>query len=416
MLTTRKGTPWFVPLLAALAMLPASAAAQDIGMLCTESLDDSFDLQATSGYIQTPDGNSIFMWGFAPAEGLFQIPGPVLCVTEGDTVSVNLTNNLLEPVSIVFPGQRGVQASEAAAPSSDGLLTLEAEPGGTVSYSFTASAPGTYLYESGTVRHKQVHMGLYGVLVVRPALGPNFAYNDPETAFSGEFLLVLHEIDSDLHRAVELGQTFDQTTRRDRYWTINGRSMPDTIQANFPFFPLLPSQPFGALVRVEAIDRNDGVPDPDPVLIRYANAGSVNHPFHPHGDHLLIIAQDGRPLGEAQVEAFTRTIAAGQTFDLLFTWENVEAWQTSEQEGNGPVPVQVPGLQNLVFKDDVTFYSGEEHLGFNDTLPPAVTSFNECGEFYFPWHSHALHTVQNFDEGFGGMLTLVRIDPPGGCP
>ena len=48
-------------------------------------------------------------------------------------------------------------------------------------------------------------------------------------------------------------------------------------------------------------------------------------------------------------------------------------------------------------------------------MSPEVASFNECGEFYFPWHSHALQTVQNFDEGFGGMNTLVRVDPPVGC-
>ena len=41
-----------------------------------------------------------------------------------------------------------------------------------------------------------------------------------------------------------------------------------------------------------------------------------------------------------------------------------------------------------------------------------VTSFNQCGEFYFPWHSHALFEFTNFDEGFGGMATLLRVDPP----
>jgi hypothetical protein len=65
--------------------------------------------------------------------------------------------------------------------------------------------------------------------VVRPALGPQFAYNDAATEFSGEYLLMLHEIDPILHRRVELGQSFDQTTRHDRYWTINGRSMPDVL-------------------------------------------------------------------------------------------------------------------------------------------------------------------------------------------
>ena len=52
------------------------------------------------------------MWSYANADtgGAFQEPGPVLCVNEGDTVTVNLHNGLAEPTSIVFPGQEGVSA------------------------------------------------------------------------------------------------------------------------------------------------------------------------------------------------------------------------------------------------------------------------------------------------------------------
>src|SRR6266487_807334 len=61
------------------------------------------------GNVQTPDGNSVFMWSYAngdaPDNGLFQSPGPNLCVTQGQTVVINLTNTLPEPTSIVFPGQ-----------------------------------------------------------------------------------------------------------------------------------------------------------------------------------------------------------------------------------------------------------------------------------------------------------------------
>jgi len=45
-----------------------------------------------------------------------------------------------------------------------------------------------------------------------------------------------------------------------------------------------------------------------------------------------------------------------------------------------------------------------------------VTSYNQCGEQYFPWHSHAVNEFQAFNEGFGGMGTLIAIFPPGGCP
>ncbi|RMG90445.1 MAG: copper oxidase [Chloroflexi bacterium] len=380
-------------------------------MVCTYG--PTFDLRTTDGYTSTPDGNSLYYWGFANMNdglgGAFQQPGPVLCVNEGDTVVINLQNDLTEPVSIVFPGQEGVTATGGV----PGLLTAEAPPGGSVTYTFVATAPGTYLYESGTEPHKQVQMGLFGALVVRPAMGANFAYNDPTTEFNPdrEYLLLIHDVDPELHYAVEHGLPYDVTTMHDRYWTINGRSFPDTIAPNFA--PWLPNQPYGALVRIEPYDATN---NPLPALVRYANAGMVNHPFHPHGNNLTIIGRDGRllrgPNGEnTSFESFTTTVGSGQTFDLLAQWFDVEAWN----QNNNPIPVQLPGLYNLVTKDGATFYSGSPYLGQKGDLLVGNTSYNECGEFYFPWHSHALNEFQNFDEGFGGLATLWRIDPPGGC-
>ena len=422
-LPTRRSASVLLVLLAVVALVsawlsatPASAVPPPpTGMVCSSG--PTFDLETATGYVYTPDGNSVFMWGYSLSGQAFQMPGPVLCVTEGDNVTVNLTNNLAEPVSIIFPGQTGVTTSAGSCPTPDDcLFTNEAAAGGgTVTYTFTASEPGTYLYESGTNPGKQGQMGLYGALIVRPSMGADFAYNDPTTRFDPgrEYLIVLNEIDPDLHRAVELGQPYDVTAFHAEYWHVNGRSFPDTIADNFA--PWLPSQPYGALVQVEPYN---AATNPYPALIRYANAGMANHPFHPHGNHLRVVARDGRLLQgpggqDTSFEDFTRTIGSGQTYDLLFKWTVVDPWI---DPGGDPVPVQIPGLQNLVFKDDTTFYSGDPELGEQGELPVGVTSYNECGEFFFPWHSHALNEFTNFDEGFGGMATLLRVDPPGGCP
>ena len=66
----------------------------------------AFNLTARADYISTADGNSIYNWGYANGAGAMQYPGPTLIVNQGDTVTVNLTNTLPVPVSIVFPGQR----------------------------------------------------------------------------------------------------------------------------------------------------------------------------------------------------------------------------------------------------------------------------------------------------------------------
>jgi FtsP/CotA-like multicopper oxidase with cupredoxin domain len=393
------------------------SGAPRIGMVCdpgaVSGTTHTFNLVAKTGYIDTPDGNSIFMWSYAnadaPDNGHFQSPGPVLCATQGETVVVNLTNNLAEPTSIVFPGQDAQVTATGGAP---GLLTTEAAAtSGTVTYTFTAGSPGTYLYESGSDIAKQLEMGLYGAMIIRPAIGANYAYGTT-TQFdpSREYLLLLSEIDPDLHHAVETGGTYDVNSRRDRYFAVNGREFPDTIQDNGS--ALLPNQPYGSLVRIQP----NSATNTQPALIRMINAGALNHPFHPHGNHTSQIAQDGRPLlspggAAASTEHFGETIASGQTQDFLLRWDDQDNWNPTTK----PLPVPPPNYRNVFFKDGNTWYSGSPYLGYKGTLPTGVVSQNICGEWYFPWHSHALNEFSNFDAGFGGMATLLRVDPPGGC-
>jgi FtsP/CotA-like multicopper oxidase with cupredoxin domain len=293
--------------------LPAGFA--KIGMVCTppNTSGNTFNLVANTGYIETPDGNSVFMWSYAnadaPDNGRFQNPGPVLCVTQGQTVTVHLHNTLPEATSIIFPGQEGVTATGGSA----GLLAREATSTSDVTYSFTASAPGTYLYESGSDVAKQVEMGLYGALIIRPSAGADLAYGAASQFDSSrEYLLLLADMDPFLHHAVETGTTYDFNSRNNKYFTINARSFPDTIQDNGS--GLLPNQPYGALVRIRPTNSTASTL---PALIRMVNAGVDNHPFHPHGNHTRQIAQDGRPLlsptgGDASTEHFGETIAAGR--------------------------------------------------------------------------------------------------------
>jgi len=398
---------------AALAQGPAGAQAAAMpktGMVCNDGTPvgttRTFNLRANTGHIDTPDGNSIFMWSYAPVaeddSSPFQTPGPVLCANEDETVVVTLDNTLPEATSIVFPGQEGVTASGGT----PGPLTTEAlNATNDVTYTFVASEPGTYLYESGSDPAKQIEMGLYGALVVRPAAGADHAYTPASTLFdpSREYLLLLSEFDPDLHHAVETGGTYDFNALHNRYFAVNGREFPDTIQDNGT--ALLPNQPYGALVRLQPNTPASN----QPALLRMINAGVHNHPFHPHGNHTREIAQDGRLV--ASTEHFGETIASGQTKDYLLRWDDVDQWSPN---GN-TLPVPQPNYRNLMFKDGNTFYSGNPYLGYKGTLPTGTVSQNICGEWYFPLHSHALNEFANFDEGFGGMATLMRVDPPGGC-
>ena len=111
----------------------ALAAGPTSGVLCTSAAGTSptFTLTARSGYISMPDGNTVFAWSYANGSGAFQFPGPVLCVNQGDTVTVVLNNTLGEAVSIMFPGIDGVLANgapaqpEASGPTITSLVRLK---------------------------------------------------------------------------------------------------------------------------------------------------------------------------------------------------------------------------------------------------------------------------------------------------
>ncbi len=429
-------------LLAPPAARPTSAATQGInkaGMVCTTSTspNPTFTLTTKRGYINLPDGTTAYMWGFSEGTGAFQHPGPVLCVNEGDTVTIVLKNALTNAltksapaVSLIFPGQVGVLADGAPSqPQFDGSgavtsLAPAAQPnGGTVTYSFVATKPGTFLYESGGGKLSggtdlysnpqiQVRMGLFGALVVRPSLGANFAYDRADTRFNPgtEFLALLSEIDPYLNAAVLKGKAFNLNNYHPRYWLINGRGFPDSIADNFASW--LPSQPYGSLA---AIHPYDAAANPDPSIDRFLSVGTEDYPFHPHGNNGKVVGRDGAalegPAGQdMSFDEFVVNVGPGQTWDVLFDWRDAESYSPAN-----PVPASEPNLQNLTVG---MFYGGSPYLGVQEPMPPGISTLNECGEFYIISHNHALYQITSWGVNMTGPITYTRVDPPlpNNCP
>jgi FtsP/CotA-like multicopper oxidase with cupredoxin domain len=401
-----------------------------VGIACTTGVGGGatspiFNLTTKTGYISLPDGNTAFMWGYSSGFDGFQHPGPVLCVNAGDTVTVILRNTLPEAASIVFPGQANVlangtpaQPEPAGAGGITSLTNTAAAGGGPVTYSFVAENPGTFVYESGTNPEKQVRMGLFGALIVRPSAVPaggaggsaasEYANNRADSRFNPaeEFMVLLSEIDPYQHQAVENGTTFNMNNYHPRYWLINGRGYPDSIADNGASW--LPTQPYGALAQVGAFDHAAAIPD-QPGMARYLNVGTEDYPFHPHGNNGLVISRDGRalegPTGkDLSFEKFAINIGPGQTWDVIFKWYDAESYSPSN-----PVPVTVPDLAN---ESIGVFYSGSPYLGTKATLPPGIQSRNQCGEYYIISHNHALFQITSWGTNMTGPITYMRIDPP----
>jgi FtsP/CotA-like multicopper oxidase with cupredoxin domain len=405
-----------------LAILPGHGEATIQGLSGT-----NFSFTASTGHITTGEGNSVFIWGYG-AGGALQYPGPTLIVNEGDEITITLTNQLPQPVSIVFPGQTEVQATGGTA----GMLTQEAAPGGadTVTYRFIAEHPGTYMYHSGTSMDLQVEMGLFGALIVRPAgfdPGNPRAYGHASTAYDNEYLFVLSEMDHRTHQLVEFDRIseIDTSDYHPVYWFVNGRTFPDTILD--PGTQWLPTQPYNSFVFMHPGDKT---------LLRVIGAGRDQHPFHTHGNNTLAIAQNGRlltsnpngnlnalyPEPDIARSEYTITSIPGETVDAIFEWtgkglgwdiyghapgDPTELHEYLADHGK-PFPVILPGQQALTFGGA---YSGSPFLGSSDALPPDHVSINPFGALMFPWHSHHEKEIVNNDIFIGGMISILYIVP-----
>ncbi len=410
----------------------------------------NFKLTAQAAYISQPDGQAVYSWGYgctsaptgyAPAAittgfcNTMQIPGPTLIVTEGQTVSVTLTNGLPTAAgntSILFSGFNVTSTGGVA-----GLLTQEAAPGGTVTYNFTASTPGTHAYYSGTQGDLQVEMGLYGAIVVIPATipaacssglpasnpGGNLAaqkfwkesdfrlaaaaYNNANACYDREYLFQFSEMDPNIHHQADVqvraagitctagtaGCSLNVPTEpyHPAYFMINGRSMPDDMDPNYT--AQYPHQPY------------NGDPHMHPgelVLLRIIGQGRWQHPFHEHGNHVRILARDGNlilsqtnPNDLAGPLLFTTTTTPGVAMDGIFYWTakglNWDAY------GHRPNP-NAPAVDS---DPSASLPCAADANGYNTADPTAINYFEWCQD-----HNKPLQAFPTGDVAGNGPATL----------
>jgi FtsP/CotA-like multicopper oxidase with cupredoxin domain len=415
----------------------------------------SFSLVAQPDYISQPDGQMIYSWGygcngapagFAPAaiSGAFcnamQVPGPTLIVHEGDVVSVVLTNQLPSAAgntSILFPGFN-VSATGGVA----GLLTREAAPGATVTYTFTATSPGTRAYYSGTQGDLQVEMGLYGAIIVLPSSPPanctaglpathpgnnaaakahwgeadfrlaTAAYDHPDTCYDREYMFQFSEMDPNIHAQAQAqvaatagctagtaGCSLHVPTEpyHPAYFLINGRSMPDDMDPNYA--PQYPHQPYNG---------NPHMHPGELTLLRIIGQDRWQHPFHEHANHVRILARDGNLIlsnssinyatGSGTTTSapalagpllFTTTTTPGLAMDGIFYYTG----RGLNWDMYGHVAQSSDPLATLPCTPDAN--------GYNTGAPSAVNYFEWCQD-----HDKPLEAKPFGGVGAGGPMTL----------
>ncbi|MBI5191640.1 MAG: multicopper oxidase domain-containing protein [Nitrospirae bacterium] len=278
--------------------LPAVLAALMLLLAAGVSQAATYNLKTGTVTVTMPDGKAVQMWGYGLSTGPITVPGPTLNVPAGENLTINLTNNLPVPVSIVVPG---LSLGSPPVPVMDidgrveSFTTLAAAAGGTASYTFTCR-PGTFLYESGADPALQVPMGLYGAVRVYPATAGQ-AYDNAVSAFDREHLLVFSDVDPTLNDAVQAG-------------TFGTPVYPSTVYYNPRYF-LVNGKAF------QAGDTPDYIgTDGQDVLLRLVNAGSLSYSPTLNGQYMKSIAADGFLLPFPE-ENIAPLLPAGSTRDVM---------------------------------------------------------------------------------------------------
>jgi len=101
------------------------------------------------------------------------IPAPVLRWKEGDTVTLNVTNNMAEDTSIHWHGIILPSTQDGVPNISDGFNGIK--PGETFEYKFPIIQSGTYWYHSHSGFQEQT--GAYGAIVIEPKEPPPYSYD-----------------------------------------------------------------------------------------------------------------------------------------------------------------------------------------------------------------------------------------------
>jgi FtsP/CotA-like multicopper oxidase with cupredoxin domain len=424
---------------AAAALLGAAAYGAAPGITGT-----TFNLTAQPAYLNQPDGQMVYSWGYGcanttgisflptlspttmPSCGSMQVPGPTLIVQAPATVTITLTNNLPTAAgntSILFPGFNVTTTGGVA-----GLLTQEAAPGASVTYTLTipSTAAGTHAYYSGTQGDLQVEMGLYGAIIVLPSSIPaacksgvhvsnqtaqtswgenDFrlaaaAYNHPQTCYDREYLFQFSEMDPNIHNQAEAQVTAKQGCTagaagcslevptepyHPAYFMINGRSMPDDMDPNYA--PMYPHQPYNG---------NPHMHPGELTLLRIIGQGRWQHPFHEHGNHVRILGRDGNlilsqtdPSSLAGPLLFTTTTTPGLAMDGIFYWTgkglNWDAY--GHNPGSSDPNAKLPCVPDA--------------NGYNTGAPTAINYFEWCQD-----HNKPLQAAPFGDVAGGGPATL----------
>jgi FtsP/CotA-like multicopper oxidase with cupredoxin domain len=324
-------------------------------------------LSGGDGFATMADGTPLYIFSFAPlasgplpvdpnqmmADGMLaaNIPAPRIEIDEGDELYLTLTNvgmikrpDLFDPHSIHWHGFPQAAAVFDGVP--DASITINM--GASFTYYYLANDPGTYLYHCHVEATEHIQMGMIGNLYVRPKQnrcgmngnspcppghlpGDRYAYNDGDgsTRYQVEVPIQFTSFDPVFHEASINVQPLPFADMKDRYFMLNGRGYPDTVDTttHVPGYPgclptavhdagsaSRPSQCEDALITAKAGQR---------ILLRLSNVSVTEYAtMGTIGIPMLVVGRDARLLrGDNGVNQYyvanSITLGGGEAADVI---------------------------------------------------------------------------------------------------
>lgn len=233
-------------------------------------------------------GVFIKAWGYNGST-----PGPTIQVYPGDYVNIRLYNKLPEPTSIHWHGMDVPNVMDGVP---DVQPSPKINPGSFFDYRFQViNPPGTHMYHTHFLSHKQLMMGLEGGLIILNPYGENS---------DRDYFIMLQEFKVEDIPMGTVNHGFYKINPMEHdfnFFTINGKCFPYTT-------PL--AVEFGEKVR-----------------IRLANSMMNAHPMHLHGHQFDIVAADGNLIPQSYfIKKNAVNVASGETWDVEFLANNPGIW------------------------------------------------------------------------------------------
>jgi FtsP/CotA-like multicopper oxidase with cupredoxin domain len=342
------------------------------------------------------------------------IPAPLIVIDEGDELFLTLTNvgqimrpDLFEQHTVHFHGYPNASAFYDGVPDASVAINI----GGSFTYYYLAPDAGTYMWHCHISPPEHLQMGMVGQIYVRPrqngvsgdlrtalqaanqssalggsgqtctdilcigqtplpaggatagANGRKYAYNDGDgsTAYDVEYPIQMHGFDPNFHF---VGMTFNPesfTDNKDKYFLLNGRSYPDTINPD-----------------AMKTQSSDGVE-------------RVSQPMR----SLITIPRGGKAL-------------------LRFSDLNVTEYHTLASLG---IPMHVIAVNARLLRDldgnNMAYDTNSITLGGGESIDVILDASDQAkypsGSVFYLYTPQLDH-LSNDAENFGGMMTEVRIN------